>query len=284
MPDLGPTPRTWFITGASSGIGRCCAEAALAAGDRVVATVRRHQDGAPLVALSPDRVRIAVADVTEPAQVRRAVATALEAFDRVDVLVNNAGYGLIGGVEEVTDAQLRRQFAVNVFGLVDVTRAVLPAMRRQGGGHVLMISSVSGQSAAPGLAYYAASKHAVEGFSESLAREVRHLGIRVTIVEPGLFRTDWAGRSLDQAAERMGVYQESAGAVRDRLVAADGNQAGDPARLAAALVRVVADDDPPLRLPMGRDAVEGIRRHMARQLEELDRWEAVAVATAFPDA
>ncbi len=279
-----PGPRVWFVTGTSSGIGRCVVEAAAAHGDRVVATVRRPEEAAAVTRIAPDRVRVAIADVTDPGQVRRAVALAVDGFGRIDVVVNNAGHGLIAGVEEATDDQWHRQFATNVFGVIDVTRAVLPVMRRQAGGHFVMISSVSGQSAAPGLAYYAASKHAVEGFSEALAREVAHLGIRVTIVEPGMFRTAWAGRSLERAEGELAIYAPSSGAVRDRLAAADGHQVGDPARLAAALLRVVDDPDPPLRLPMGRDAVDGIRRKIARQSEELDRWEAVAVDTAFPPA
>ncbi len=275
-------PRTWLVTGASSGFGRHLTLAAVAAGDRVVATVRRPQDAASVEAAGGDRVRVAIADVTEPDQVRAALQVARTAFGGLDVLVNNAGYGLAGGVEEATDEQIRRQFAVNVFGCIDVTRAALPLLRRPG-GRILMISSVSGQSAAPGLAYYAASKHALEGFSEALAREVQHLGIRVTIVEPGMFRTDWAGRSLEQAPTRLAAYEASSGAVRDRLVAADGTQRGDPARLAAALLRIVAEDEPPLRLPMGQDAADGIRRKLQRQLEELDRWEALSVSTAFPE-
>lgn len=272
--------RVWVITGTSTGFGRALAEGVIARGDRLVATARRPETIADLVALAPERVRAIALDVTVSEQVRAAVAAAHEAFGRIDVLVNNAGYGLLGAVEEVTDGQIRAQFETNVFGLFDVTRAALPLLRAQGGGHILMISSVAGQVGTPGLGIYDASKFAVEGFSEALAQEVAPFNIKVTLIEPGAFRTDWAGRSMPQA-EPIEVYQQTAGYVRGALAKFNGQQPGDPAKAAQAMIAVVEAAEPPLRLPLGGDAVGAIRQKIEQQLQELSEWEALSTSTNF---
>jgi NAD(P)-dependent dehydrogenase (short-subunit alcohol dehydrogenase family) len=271
------TSRVWFITGSSTGFGRKLAEAVLAKGDRVVATARKQEAIADLERQHPSRARAVRLDVTDVAQVKAAVQAAIGAFGRIDVLVNNAGYGLLGAVEEVSDAQIRQQFETNLFGLLNVTRAVLPLLREQKSGHILNITSVGGQVSFPIVGMYHGTKYAIEGISESLAKEVAAFGIKVTIVEPGAFKTDFATRSLARA-ERIAAYQPLYEAL---LKAFQDNPYGDPARAAQAMIQVVEDDQPPLRLALGADALQTIRAKLHSELDEYNRWEYVTVATAF---
>jgi NAD(P)-dependent dehydrogenase (short-subunit alcohol dehydrogenase family) len=276
------TPRVWLITGTSSGLGRALAEAALEHGDRVVATTRSTDAIADLERRFPDRAVAVALDVTEAGQAREAVDAAMRAFGRIDVLVNNAGYGVLGALEELSDDDLRSQFETNLFGALNMTRAVLPQLRRQRSGHIVQLSSLSAIVANPGEGAYVGSKSALQGVSESLASEVAHLGIRVTIVQPGPFRTDFAGRSL-QKAPPIDDYADSVGAARELLRELDGNQPNDPARGAQAIIQAVEADDPPLHLPLGPDAIEAIRAKLDEQRRELDAWAEVGGATAFAE-
>lgn len=272
--------RVWLITGTSTGFGRAIAEAALEHGDRVVATARATTAISDLVARAPDRVRAVALDVTDPAAVRGTVAVAVEAFGRIDVVVNNAGYGSRGALEELSDRQLRVQFETNVFGALDLTRAVLPVLRAQRSGHIVQISSVGGVVAALGGAAYAGTKFALEGLSEGLAAEVAHLGIRVTLVEPGPFRTDFAGRSA-QHGTPIDDYAPVLDAARQQFHAMHGTQPGDPARAAEVIVALVGLADPPLRLPLGAAAFDRIRTQLTARLNELDQVEALGRDTDF---
>jgi NAD(P)-dependent dehydrogenase (short-subunit alcohol dehydrogenase family) len=273
------TSRVWFITGTSTGFGRKLAEAVLAKGDRVVATARKEKTVADLERQNPYRVRAVRLDVTDLLQVKAAVQAAIDAFGRIDVLVNNAGYGLLGAVEEVSDAQIRQQFETNLFGLLNVTRAVLPLLRKQKSGHILNVTSVGGQVSFPTFGMYHGTKYAIEGISESLAKEVAPFGIKVTIVEPGGFKTDFATRSLERA-ERIPAYQP----LYDALLKVFESAAyGDPARAAQAMIQIVEAGEPPLRLALGADALDFIRAKLNSELEEYARWEPLTVATAFED-
>ncbi|MFD0688711.1 oxidoreductase [Actinomadura fibrosa] len=276
--------RVWLVTGTSSGFGRALAEAVVARGDRLVAAVRRPESNDDLAARAPDRVRVVRADVTRPEDVRAAVRVATREFGRIDAVVNNAGFGLLGGVEEVTDEQIRAQLEVNTFGVFDVTRAVLPVLRAQRSGHIFMISSVAGQLGAPGLAWYDASKFAVEGFSEALAAEVAPIGVKVTIIEPGNFRTHWAGASMATAAAPIADYAPSIDPVRELFAGLDGAQPGDPARAAEVIVGLLDAPDPPLRLVLGGDALELIQGKLSRQTAEMDAWREVTYSTDFDAA
>ena len=269
--------KVWFVTGASTGLGRALAEAVLATGDHVVATARDVGALDGLAGAFPARL-----DVTDATSVRAAVHAAIGEFGRIDVLVNNAGHGLLGALEELSDAQTRELLEANVFGVLAVTRAVLPHMRAQRSGHIVQMSSVGGVVGNPGHALYATSKFALEGMSEALAGEVAPLGIRVSIVEPGPFRTDFAGRSMT-VAEPIADYRDTpAGALRERFFAQDGVQPNDPARAAALIVAAVADETSPLRLPLGPEAVDRIRVKLTNQLADLERWAPTGIDTRFP--
>jgi NAD(P)-dependent dehydrogenase (short-subunit alcohol dehydrogenase family) len=273
----------WFITGASTGLGRTLAETVLAHGDRVVATARNVTALDDLTGPDPDDVLRLPLDVTDPAQVRAAVAGAVEWAGTIDVLVNNAGHGLVGALEELSDEQFAQVLATNVFGVFSVTRAVLPHMRAQRHGHIVTLSSVGGVVGNPGHAAYATAKFAVEGLSEALAGEVAPLGIRVTIVEPGPFRTDFAGRSM-RFAEPIDDYRDTpAGALRARFSRQDGAQPNDPVRAAEAIITAVRDSSSPLRLPLGPEAVDRIRRKLRDQLTDLDTWEKLSLDTRYPE-
>lgn len=272
--------RVWLITGTSTGFGRALAEAALVHGDRVVATARDAVTIGDLHERAPGRALALPLDVTDPAAVRAVVDAAVAAFGRIDVLVNNAGYGSRGALEELSDRQVRDQFETNVFGALDVTRAVLPVMRAQRRGHVVQISSVGGVVAALGGAAYAGTKFALEGLSEGLAAEVAHLGIRVTLVEPGPFRTDFAGRSARHGAP-IADYAPVLDGARAQFRAMHGTQPGDPARAAEAIITLVGMPDPPLRLPLGAPAFDRIRARLTERLTDLDDVEAWGRATDF---
>ena len=276
--------RVWLVTGTSSGLGRAIAEAVVARGDRLVAAVRRPETNDDLVAGAPDRVKVVQADVTRQTDVQRAVDAATQTFGRLDVVVNNAGYGLFGGVEEATDDQIRAQLEVNFFGVINVTRAALPVLRAQRSGHIFMISSVAGQLGAPGLAWYDASKFALEGFSEALAGEVQPIGVKVTIIEPGNFRTNWAGASMVTTTSKIEDYAPAIEPIRDLFAGLNGNQPGEPAKAAQAIIRMLDEPQPPLRLVLGGDATELIAGKLSRQLAEMDAWKSVTDSTNFEAA
>jgi NAD(P)-dependent dehydrogenase (short-subunit alcohol dehydrogenase family) len=272
--------RVWFITGCSTGFGRELARAVLDHGDRVVATARKVEEVQDFEESGPELARAVRLDVTDPEEVSGAVDAALGAFGHIDVLVNNAGYGSMGSVEEVYEEEIRRQFEVNVFGVLNVTRAVLPHMRERRQGHIINISSVGGFVGVPGFGIYNGTKFAVEGISEALALETEPLGIRVTIVEPGAFRTDWAGRSL-AAAPEIDDYRETVGQTREYISNENGNQQGNPRLAAEAMISAVEADDPPLRLPLGDDALGMIREKLDSVKQETDTWEKTIVETSF---
>ncbi|PWC80324.1 short-chain dehydrogenase [Azospirillum sp. TSH100] len=273
----------WFITGCSTGFGRELARLVLEKGWRVAATARDPRRLDDLLAGHGERGRAIALDVTDRSQVARAVAEAEEAFGRLDVVVNNAGYGYLSAIEEGEDAEIRAMFETNVFGLAAVTRAVLPGMRARRAGHIVNISSQGGMIGFPGSGYYAATKFAVEGLSESLSKEVAPLGIRVLIVEPGPFRTDWAGRSLKQSATWIDDYEQTSGARRKQISGYSGKQPGDPVRAAEAIITAVTAEIPPLRLVLGRPALEGVRGKLRSVLDEIDAWEATTLGADFPD-
>jgi NAD(P)-dependent dehydrogenase (short-subunit alcohol dehydrogenase family) len=273
--------RVWFITGASSGFGREVALAALTRGERVAAAGLEHPLIEQLVAPFADRALALPLDVADAAAVRDAVDRCVARFGRLDVVYNNAGYGHVGAVEELTDEELRRQIDVNLFGVIYVTRAALPHMRRQRAGHLLQQSSLNGVEGLVGAAYYSASKFGIEGFSESLADEVAHLGIHVTLVEPGPFRTRFLDDRSVMWSEPMPDYAESVGKSREALRQLNGAQQGDPRRAAQAILTAVDAESPPRRLPLGRMAYEHIRQSLRAELDELEAWEQVGAPTDF---
>jgi NAD(P)-dependent dehydrogenase (short-subunit alcohol dehydrogenase family) len=273
--------KVWLITGCSKGLGYSLAEAVIKQGYCAVVTARNVDALMPLIELAPERVQAMSLDVNSDLQVLDAVRVAIERFGRIDVLVNNAGYGLAGAVEEVSDAEAREQMETNVFAVLKLTRAVLPHMRRQKSGHILNISSAAGFVATPGLGLYNASKFALEGFSEALAQEAAHLGIKVTIIEPGPFRTDWAGPSLATPNKLIPDYADTAHKTIQTLNGYSGKQAGDPQKAAKAMIMVVESVRPPMRLPLGEMAVTRIRSKLASMSAELDAWEIVSLDTSF---
>lgn len=277
-------PRAWFITGVSSGLGRALAQAALSRGDAVAGTVRRAADAEWFTELSPGRSFGYVTDVTQESAVAAAVEQAITAMGRVEIVVNNAGYGLFGAAEELTDAELRAQFDVNVFGVWNVLRAVLPHLRVRRGGHILQMSSVAGLAASGAAGAYCASKFALEGLSESLAYELAPFNIAVTLVEPGAFRTAFAGGSSRVATRTINEYTVGAAAQRTRLAHLDGAQPGDPTRLAAALLKLVDMRDPPTRLVLGSDALQRARARLAWVQRELDAHESITRGTDYDGA
>jgi NAD(P)-dependent dehydrogenase (short-subunit alcohol dehydrogenase family) len=273
--------RVWLITGAGRGLGQAFTEAAIGAGGSVVATARTPEALDGLVSRHGSAVFPLVLDVTDRDAVKGAVAAGVEHFGRIDVLVNNAGYGLAGAVEELDEARVRAQFDVNFFGLLWCTQAVLPYMRAQGSGHIFQLSSLAGVNAPSNLGGYNSSKWAVEGISESLAQEVESFGVKVTILEPGPFRSDWNGTSMDRA-EPMTAYDD---VLADRRSALSGEgaftQPGDPARAAQALLTVLSSDHPPLRLLLGRRAADVAPEVYRQRLAEWAEWDGVARGADF---
>jgi NAD(P)-dependent dehydrogenase (short-subunit alcohol dehydrogenase family) len=271
--------KVWFITGTSTGFGRSIAEEVLARGERVIATARDPKALAELVAIAPDRVHAIQLDVTKPDQVATAVSAAIRAFGAIDVLVNNAGFSIVGAVEETSDDELRLVMETMFFGPVALIRALLPHFRERRTGTVVNITSVGGVVTMPGFGPYCAVKHALEAMSEALAGEVAPFGVRVLIVEPGAFRTSLFGGGFHTMPE-MPAYTGIA-PTRSYVTDQAGKQAGDPAKAAAAIVDQVAAGAPSLRLPLGADAVAGIRAKLASVAKDVDATEAVAAATAF---
>ena len=275
--------KTWFITGASRGLGADIATAALKAGDNVVATGRQRSAVSDKLGADNDRLLSLALDVSDAAQARKAVAKALERFGAIDVLVNNAGYGHLGYFEETTDADIQAQYATNVFGLFNVTRAALPAMRAARKGHVFNLSSVAGYRGIETGSLYCSSKFAVEGFSEALAGELAPFGIHVTIVEPGPFRTDFlTPESIRFVAVPVADYDERRDAMRASFEQRNGSQPGDPVLLAQALVTLANAAKPPLRFTAGAMAVNGLDAKLAGMKAELDAWRELGLATDYP--
>lgn len=279
-----PATPVWFITGCSSGFGRDLARAVLARGWRVVVTARDEARVRDLVEEASDRGLALSLDVTDSAQIAAAVDAAERRFGRIDVLVNNAGYGYQASVEEGVESEIRAQFDANVFGLFAITRAVLPAMRKNRRGHVINITSVAGFVGFPASGYYAASKHAVEGWSDSLAAEAAPLGIMVTCIEPGPFRTDWAGRSLRQTPNRIEDYAETAGARLKNTAAVSGKQAGDPARAAEAMIHITEVDAPPRHFVLGAWGIDAVTTKLKSALAEIEAWREAGLATDYPES
>ncbi|MFJ8621868.1 oxidoreductase [Kitasatospora sp. NPDC093550] len=271
----------WFITGASRGLGAEITREALQRGHRVIATARDAQAVLKAYPQQPDGLLAVAADVTDPGRLEAAVAAGLDRFGRIDVVANNAGYGLLGTIEETSDEAVRALFDVNVFGVLHTLRATLPTLRAQRSGHVLNISSVAGFATAPGVGLYGASKFALEGVSEALHGELAPLGVRVTIVEPGGHRTDFLnGSSLRTEPATIDDYAEGVRPVREALARYDGRQPGDPVKAARAIVDVTEIPEPPLRLQLGADAVERVEAKLDLVRRELDQWRQVALSTA----
>jgi NAD(P)-dependent dehydrogenase (short-subunit alcohol dehydrogenase family) len=273
----------WLITGCSTGFGRELAKLVLARGWRAVVTARDASKVADIAEGHADRALVLPLDVTERAQIDAAVAQAKERFGRIDVLVNNAGYGYLAAIEEGEDAAVREMFEANVFGLVDMTKAVLPVMRKQRSGLIVNVSSIGGLTSFAATGYYHGTKYAVEGISESLATEVKPLGIDVLIVEPGPFRTNWAGPSIKQSATQIDDYNATAGERRKQTAARSGNQAGDPVRAAQAIIDAALSDTPPLRLLLGKTALELARKKLDLLRKDFDNWEATTIGADFPE-
>lgn len=281
MSDVTTDSQVWFITGAGRGLGRALAEHVLAQGGCVIATARTPGALDDLVAQAGDRLHVLALDLADRAAIAAVVEHGAAVFGRLDVVVNNAGRGLIGALEEIDDTELARNFEVNCFGALRVWRAALPILRAQRRGHLVAISAAAAIANYPGFSIYGAAKAALESAAEALAAEVRGLGIRVTLVEPGPFRTGFVGQSLERAALSLADYDVTSGKFRRLIESTAGKQPGDPARAAEAIVAAVRAENPPLRLVLGKYATDKARRTLAARLRELEAWEAVGTATEF---
>ena len=273
--------KVWLITGCSTGFGRELAKAALLNGDKVAVTARKTADVEDIVAGENNALSLSL-DVTNGGQIKSAVNAVMEKWGRIDVLVNNAGIGYFGAVEESEDAAVRQMFEINFFGLAHVTQAVLPIMRKQRSGHVVNIASIGGLRAFPAVGFYNATKFAVDGLSEALAKEVAPLGIKVTIVAPSGFRTDWAGRSAEDTAIKIPDYAETSKLNQDTIRGNSGNQPGDPKLAALAIIKAVESDKPPLRLLLGAAALKGGRAKLEELKADFDAWEKTTVGADSP--
>ncbi len=277
------TTRIWFITGCSTGLGYALAQAVLERGERAVLTARRPEQLAELAARHGERALVKRLDVTDAWSIEEAVAAAEARFGRIDVLVNAAGYGYLAAIEEGLDDAVRAQFETNVFGLLAVTKCVLPGMRARRGGHIVNISSIGGLLALAGTGHYHATKFAVEALSESLWHEVAPLGVKVTLVEPGPFRTDFAGRSLIESPTVIADYAETAGKRREQTRANSGKQPGDPVRAAAAIIQAVEAEQPPLRLLLGATALKMAYDRLDALRANFDAWRDVTLSADYPE-
>lgn len=275
--------KTFLITGVSSGLGRAFAVGALEAGHQVVGTVRKPEDVAEFESLSPGRAHARILDVTDDAAVVRTVADVESTVGAVDVVIANAGYGVEGTFEETPLSEVRAQFATNVFGVAATLKAALPYMRQRRAGHLMAVTSMGGLMAVPGMSAYCASKFAVEGLLESLGKEVASFGIHVTAIEPGSFRTDWAGRSMTRAERTIADYDELFDPIRAARVKASGNQLGNPAKAAEAVLAIVAESDPPAHLVLGSDALRFIGAARAAVDDDIRRWETLSRSTDFAE-
>ena len=274
--------KVWFITGCSTGFGRELASLVLESGNKVAVSSRNTDDIKDIVAAYPETAIALKLDVTKPAEVKEAVEKAEAHFGRIDVLVNNAGIGYFGAIEESEEPEVRRMFEINFFGLADVTKAVLPIMRRQRSGHIVNVSSVGGFVAFPAIGFYNATKFAVMGYSESLAKETAHLGIKVTVVAPSGFRTNWAGKSANDTKIKIDDYANSAHANQSNIRGYSGNQPGDPVRAAKAIVKAVESENPPVRLLLGAAALKNARLKLAELQNDFDTWAETTEGADFP--
>jgi NAD(P)-dependent dehydrogenase (short-subunit alcohol dehydrogenase family) len=273
--------KTFLITGVSSGLGKAFAEGVLAAGHRLIGTVRDRDAASAFTALAPDRAHAVLLDVTDFDAIPKAVADAEREVGSIDVLVNNAGYGHEGILEESPLEDMRRQFDANVFGAVAMIKAVLPGMRARRSGRIVNVTSMGGFITMPGIAYYCGSKFALEGISEALGKEVKPLGIHVTALAPGQFRTDWAGRSMIRAGRSIADYDTIMDPLRAARQAKSGNQPGDPAKAAQVLLRLVAAENPPVRLYLGADALKFVGDKIDAMKTEMEFWEETSRSTDF---
>lgn len=276
------TRPVWLITGCSTGFGLELARQVIARGDRAIVTARGKERLASLVAGHESTTLALDLDVTRPEQIEASVTAAMARWGQIDILVNNAGFGYLTTVEEGDDDEIRRMFDANVFGLFALTRAVLPIMRQQRRGHIINISSVAGLVGFPGSGYYAASKHAVEGWSDSLAAEVRPLGIQVTCIEPGPSRTDWAGRSMTQTPNRIAEYADIAGSRLTSIKDQSGKQPGDPVRIVAAIVDIARSEHAPRHFVMGAFGIDAVEKKLRERLAEIEAWRERGASTDTP--
>jgi len=276
--------KVWFITGCSTGFGRELAKEILKEGYRAVVTARKLEDIKDIVADFPDTAIALKLDVTKPADIEAAVNAALEKFGQIDVLVNNAGIGYFGAIEESEEEEVRRMFEINFFGLAAMTKAVLPYMRKRRSGHIVNIASIGGLVSFPTVGFYNATKYAVDGYSEALSKETAPLGIKVTVIAPSGFRTDWAGRSAQNSPIVIEDYASTAGANKNNIRGYSGNQPGDPERAAKAIVAAVEAENPPLRLLLGAAALKGARNKLDQLKKDFDTWEKTTVEADFPKA
>ena len=273
--------KVWFITGCSTGFGRELAKEALSKGYNVVVTARKPEQVADIVAAYPDTALSLTLDVTVPQQINDAVKTAIDRFGRIDVLVNNAGIGYFGAIEESEEEEVRRMFEINFFGLAHMTNAVLPHMRQQRSGHILNVASIGGLRSFPAVGFYNATKYAVDGLSEALMKEVAPLGIKVTVICPSGFRTDWAGRSANNTKIKIEDYATTAGKNMSDLRGYSGNQPGDPVKAARAMIQVTETENPPLRLLLGAAALKGARLKLEELRKDFDDWAEVSEGADF---
>ena len=283
MSEGGSESPVWLITGCSTGIGREIARAALEGGERVAVTARNSASVEDLVAAYPGQAIALALDVNDQSQIDAAVRDTEAAFGRVDVLVNNAGYGYVSAVEEGVDDDVRRMFDTNFFGAIATIKAVLPGMRARKSGYIVNISSMTGLVSNPGNVYYSASKFALESLSEGLAKELAPLGLRVSVVEPGLFRTDWSSRSMQESEPTISDYEETIGVRRELIRSSAGGEPGDPRRVGDAILMLSRLESPPLRLLLGGDVLAATRAKLADFEASLKEWEAVTLDVGFPE-
>jgi len=274
--------KVWFITGCSTGFGRELAKEVLALGNRAAVAARNTDDVKDIIAAYPDTAVAVKLDVTKADEIKAATTVVKNKFGRIDVLVNNAGIGYFAAIEESEEAEVRRMFEINVFGLANVTNSVLPIMRAQRSGHIVNIASIGGLVGFPGVGFYNATKFAVDGYSEALSKETAPLGIKVTIVAPSGFRTDWAGRSANNSPIIIDDYKTTAEANKNTIRGYSGKQAGDPVRAAKAIVKAVEAEHPPLRLLLGVAALKGARNKLEQLKKDIDAWEETTTGADFP--
>ncbi len=274
--------KVWLITGCSTGFGRELAKFVLESGNKAAVTARNPEDIQNIVDGHKENSIALKLDVTKEDEIKNAVAETVAKFGRIDVLVNNAGIGYFGAIEESEDEAVRKMFEINVFGLAKMTQEVLPQMRKQKSGHIVNIASIGGLRSFPGVGFYNATKYAVDGLSEALAKETAHLGIKVTIVCPSGFRTDWAGRSAEDSPIKIEDYATTAGQNKSNIRSYSGNQPGDPVRAAKAIVEAVDAENSPLRLLLGVAALTGARAKLEELKKDFDTWEETTVGADFP--
>jgi NAD(P)-dependent dehydrogenase (short-subunit alcohol dehydrogenase family) len=274
--------KVWFITGCSTGFGRELAKQVLAAGYQAAVASRKTEDVQDIIEAYPDTAVAVKLDVTQQPEIDRAINQIQEKFGRIDVLVNNAGIGYFGAIEESEEDEVRRMFEINFFGLANVTKAVLPLLRAQRSGHILNVASIGGLVGFPAVGFYNATKFAVDGYSESLSKELAPLGIKVTVIAPSGFRTDWAGRSANNSKIVIDDYKETAEANKNNIRGYSGKQPGDPVRAAQAMIKVTETENPPLRLLLGEAALKGARNKLELLKKDFDTWAETSIGADFP--